>query len=218
MVELVADNTATVEIGRYSPDATLAELVEAIAEALARSNACRDCCTCCSDEIPVNGIELRSIRERKNRAAFGPVLSSLVLPERPDMRARRTAIADLAETFEVSPAAATLLYECNNASPLRLRKKEDGGCLLLAEGLCKEYSARPLVCRLYYCRLGRRLAAVTDMVVSQGVWHSYCVMGWIAEAEVAHNPFLDAAGYEDILLSRFDVPLPEPGERAASLL
>ncbi len=218
MVELITNDAASIEMGRYSPDATLTELADSLSGVLARLAACAKCCTCCFDTIPVNGLELARLKQVMNLTCISSDFPSLALPPKPDMLSRKASIEDLRETFDLPPGAATLLYEYNNAEPVCMRRKDDGSCFFLSEGLCAHYSMRPLVCRLYYCRLGSHLAAITDMIVSQGVWHSYVELGWIAEADIAHNPFLSASRYEDVLLSRFDMPLPALGERAAYLL
>jgi Fe-S-cluster containining protein len=133
--------------------------------------------------------------------------SVLILPEKPDIAARRKAIREMAETSGITALEATLLYEYNNAEPIILAKQDGGECCFLRENLCSKYLIRPYSCGLYLCNMGEKLSYIQEMIIRQGTWHAYYRLGWISAEEIAHNPFLKADSYDKLLLADFDFKL-----------
>ncbi|HET6487752.1 MAG TPA: hypothetical protein VFH83_15095, partial [Spirochaetia bacterium] len=164
------------------------------------------------------GIEVRNLKVSPRDVSMAERLPYLRLPERPDLQKRRKGIRDLRETFGVPTRTATALYEYNNADPVCIAKADSGDCLFIREGLCAQYAVRPLVCRLYHCRLGEKLSALNEAIIGQGVWHSYCALGWIDEKEIAHNPFVGASDYQRIRLDAFDRDFEDLVAQASYLL
>ncbi|MBT3275206.1 MAG: hypothetical protein HN368_18775, partial [Spirochaetales bacterium] len=105
---------------------------------------------------------------------------------------------------------AALLYEYNQAEPITLRKGTSGtgaSCMFLEDKLCSIYQARLYTCGLYICTMADKLSILQEQIVRQGIWHSYFQLGWVAESEIGHNPFLKGGSYSRILLSAFDFDL-----------
>ena len=204
MIELVLDENGAIEIGDCSRDSTLQDLVDALGGWLTGHGACRRCTRCCTDVIPLNGFEIQRLQDSVRGASIAERAPYLRMPEPPDLHRRREGIREMQRTFEMSTKAATALYEHNNADPVCIAKADTGDCFFIRDGLCTRYSTRPLVCRLYHCRLGKRLSALNESIIAQGVWHSYSVLGWIDEKDLAHNPFVGAASYRQIRLDAFD--------------
>ena len=204
MIELTLDDNGAIEIGELSTDSTLQELMDALGGWMADHRACRRCTRCCTDVIPLNGIEIKRLQHSLGGASTVEQLPHLLLPAPPDLRRRRDGIRELQQTFEMPITTATAFYEHNNADPVCIAKVDTGDCWFIRDGLCARYDTRPLVCRLYHCRLGEKLSALNEAIIGQGVWHSYCVLGWIEEKEIAHNPFVTASSYHQIRLDAFD--------------
>ena len=207
----------TIEIVSYSEEASLEELktlVDAfrVREGL-KTAYCQGCGGCCSDEnLPVLAYDLASIR--RFLGVDDEILFSryLELPERPSTEQRTKAVGEMMRNHGFDTITASLLYEYNQAEPIRLRENDAGSCLFLENDLCAIYQARPYTCGLYVCNMADRLSALQEQIVRQGIWHSYTELGWIEADEIEHNPFLRASGYCDIPLSSFDVDLSEAME------
>ena len=58
-----------------------------------------------------------------------------------------------------------------------------------------------------------KLSVLQEQIVRQGIWHSYVELRWIEAESIAHNPFLEASGYGEVMISDFDVDLSEALER-----
>ena len=172
-------------------------------EADLKTRHCYACGLCCYDDVPVLGYDLAALR-----AALGDRFDRHVcLPARPDLAARRGAVRDLARQHGLQDLEAVLIYEHNNSQPVTMARESPGPCLLLQDRLCTIYAARPFICRLYVCNMGEKLEALYDAIVSQGVWHSYHLLGWVPAAEIVHNPFLAASAFDELHLGSFEEDL-----------
>ncbi len=212
MIDFSITGKNSVDIKEYSQDCSLGDLVNGLDLFLLKNGACRRCGTCCHDPIPLNGIELREIMGGKTGSPRP------LIPKKPDVGKRIKSIKEISRTFEMPMDAATILHDFNNADPVCVPKTADGNCVHNAQSECSIYPDRPLICRLYHCRFRPRLSGLVDMIVAQGVWHSYLIMGWIGEKDISRNPFLGAGAYADIPLSAFDRGPGGPGGDAAYLL
>lgn len=166
---------------------------------------CAACGRCCRYEhLPVFGLD---ILETKNRLGEEVWRNYVTLPEQPSPAERREAILEFVQNHDLDHATATLLYEYNVAEPVSYAKSSDGGCVYLTNGLCSNYPDRAFTCALYACTTGERLSNLQELIVRQGVWHSYYVLGWIEAEDIEHNPFLSAETYESVRIADFDVDL-----------
>lgn len=214
MVSLAVDNDR-IELLDYSDAATLVELAESLNRFCAQpalvTGFCASCARCCYDAIPLFGYDLEALQ--RLAAGRGQQLADyVVLPAPADAAARRRAIAELERDNGMNRAEATLIYEANAAEPITPARNGLGGCRFLDGALCSIYPLRPFACRLYLCNMGERLEALYDSIVTQGVWHSYHVMGWIAAEEIAHNPFLAAQGFDEVAIESFESDLTAAAE------
>lgn len=219
MLEFIAENEE-IELKYYNQDATLSELSASL-EAFRlscglKTSECRGCGECCSDNIPVLGLDIPTLLEGLHIDFSQAIQSILVLPERPDLDFRRKAIKEMAQSASISTLEAALLFEYNNAEPIILARR-DGlspqcddnpqACCFLQDNLCSRYTVRPYSCGLYLCNMGERLSYIQEMIVRQGTWHAYFKLGWIEEEEIVHNPFLKADSYDKLLVSDFEFKL-----------
>lgn len=205
-----------IELEDYTNDVTILELADAVesfqlhhsqSESLKTRNCC-GCGVCCHDLIPVLGMDL---------AAFGfqpgqgeeLLRNQLVLPDPPDLRRRSKDIRETMTRFGIGEPEATFLYDVNQAEPLALPRREDGGCRYLEGNLCSIYEKRPFNCRFYLCNMGTRLAALQETLVSQGTWHAYAMLGWIPEAALPHNPFIHRRDYTAVPVAELEFKLDE---------
>ncbi len=214
MVELRV-NDGRLDLDAYSPDATLEDLRAAVEAA--RSDPmlitafCAGCGRCCyHEQLPLFGYDLIAMRERTGDADLGEYV---VFPPAPSLAERSAAVEDLMRQHGFDRITATLLFEYNAADPITYRKSNSGSCAFLQNGFCTNYSRRAYTCSLYVCAMGDRLASLQERIVRQGVWHSYSVEGWIAESEIAHNPFASATSYRDVLIAGFDDDLSDALEK-----
>jgi Fe-S-cluster containining protein len=199
-----------IELLDYSPSTTLVELAEQLnafrSQPGLMTSFCAMCSRCCYDTIPLFGYDVASLQrlaaERGERFE-----DYVVLPERVSTAARRRGIRELERDNGMSRAEATLIYEANAASPISLARNGLGGCRFLDGPLCSIYPRRPFACRLYLCNMGERLESLYDGIVTQGIWHSYHVMGWIEAEEIIHNPFLSAESFDEVMLEGFEADL-----------
>jgi len=210
MIEFIAENEE-IELKSYDPGTTLKELSDAL-EAFRltcsfKTIDCKGCGECCSDNIPVLGLDLQVLQEGLGISFEEASQSIITLPERPDMNARRKAIKEMSKSASISEIEAAILYEYNNAEPIILAKQEKGECCFLKNKLCSKYTIRPYSCGLYLCSMGEKLSCLEEMIIRQGTWHAYCRLGWISRREISHNPFLKADSYDKLLLSDFDFNL-----------
>lgn len=210
MIEFIAENEE-IELNYYDPDTTLSELaVELEAFRLTcglKTSECKGCGECCSDDIPVLGLDVSTILKGMNIDFDQAVQSTLVLPEKPDVAFRRKAILEMAQSSSITPLEATLLFEYNNAEPIILASKNREVCCFLEDNLCSHYTIRPYSCGLYLCNMGERLSYIQEMIIRQGTWHAYYKLGWINEEEIAHNPFLKADSYDKLYVADFEFNL-----------
>ncbi len=214
MIDLRLNDENCLELEEYSPDCTLAELVDGIAAAGDHHSLCARCARCCRDPIPLIGFEVGKIKESE-----APVIAfdSLTFPAPPDAGLREKSVRDLERNFGLSRRQAEVFYEYNSAEPIALGKADDGRCFYQQGDLCGIYAGRPLVCRLYHCRQGARLSGLRELIMARGIWHSFVVMGWLDRAALADNPFAGGGMSDDILLKDFDLSIDEIVEKTCTL-
>ncbi len=205
----VLDNQ--IELEEYSDDATLPELAATL-EAFRgtcelKTKHCRGCGECCGDDIPVLGFDLPRLMAGTSLTIDELPQSMLVLPEAPSLERREKAIRDLIREHGFSELNATLLYEYNNAEPAILSRNDDGTCRFLKDKLCSFHEHRPYACGLYLCTMAEKLSFVHEMIVRQGTWHLYSVLGWIPREAISHNPFTRASSWDALSVRDFDVDL-----------
>ena len=201
-----------IELVSYSRNATLLELRDAVENFRLgkglKTDHCAGCGECCYFEtLPVLGLDLLSIKKNLNVDDNELFSTYLELPERPDINGRRKAIVELARDNSLDSTTAALLFEYNNAEPINLRKGLSGSCKFLENNLCTIYGARLYTCGLYVCTAGEKLSVLQEQIVRQGAWHSYFIMGWIDQIDIAHNPFLGHTSFSTVTLSAFDVDM-----------
>lgn len=213
MIEFAIEDNE-IELKHYDPDTTLTDLVKGLeayrtSEAAAdlKTSGCKGCGECCSDNIPVLGLDIPRLMDGLGIGFDEAANSIFMLPEKPDMAFRRKAIKEMARSASISEFEATLLFEYNNAEPVIMAKNADMQCCFLSSGLCSKYSIRPYSCGLYLCNMGPRLSYIQEMIIRQGTWHAYFRLGWISEADITHNPFLTADSYDGLLVSDFEFRL-----------
>ncbi len=126
MIEFIVENEE-IELKSYNPDATLAELAEELEvfrmTCGLRTSECRGCGECCSDNIPVLGLDIPPLMEGLGMSFEQAVQGVLVLPEKPDMAFRRKAIREMSSAASITLLEAALLFEYNNAEPIILAKQ-----------------------------------------------------------------------------------------------
>ena len=210
MIAFKADKK-TIELAGYSDDTTLNELVSGL-EAYRMKNSlktrnCQGCGKCCKDDIPVLGFDLPVIPGGLSLKHETSSDSCIVLPEKPDNEARQKALLELQRTNGLTKLEASLIYEYNNSEPLILARQQDGACLFLKNRLCSVYGRRPYSCGLYLCNMGERLSYIQEMIIRQGTWHAYNLMGWVSAEEISHNPFLKSRSYDELLVKDFEFGL-----------
>ncbi len=209
MIEFISDN-GKVELKYYDPDATLAELATELeifrSTCDLKTSKCKGCGECCSDNIPVLGLDISPLLEGLGMSFEQAVQSVLVLPDKPDMAFRSKAIREMASATSITPLEATLLFEYNNAEPIILTKQVQHPpvCCFLHENLCSRYTIRPYSCGLYLCNMDQHLSYLQEMVIRQGTWHAYYKLGWVAAEDISHNPFLKADSYDKLPIADFD--------------
>lgn len=200
-----------IELSGYSEDTTLNELVSEL-EAFRLKNRlktrnCQGCGKCCKDNIPVLGLDLPEIPGGLSAVQEESYDSCIVLPEKPCKETRQKALAELQRTNGLKKLEASLIFEYNNAEPLILSRQQDSTCLFLKNKLCSVYDKRPYSCGLYLCNMGEKLSYIQEMIIRQGTWHAYQLLGWVAAEEISHNPFLKARSYDELLVREFDFDL-----------
>jgi len=228
MVRFFITENDEIEIDSYDAGTTLADLaaeLEAFRETAPhlKTGKCKGCGECCSDNIPVLGLDFAVLGIDPGALVSGPAAlgpgpghasgNIVVLPDKPDMGFRRKAIREMCGWTSISELEATLLFEYNNAEPLTLARQASGACCFLRDGLCSRYTRRPYSCGLYLCNMGKRLAYIQEMIVRQGTWHAYYKLGWISGKDIPHNPFLRADSYDKLLAADFDFDLGNTSEQ-----
>lgn len=196
-----------IELQQYSEDTTLAQFADAVEELLAsprkKAATCHRCGQCCNNP-PVLGLDM-AILSAKAGIPVGQWVKEHLLPiELPDLASRRKGIAELSSQAHLSETEATILYEFNQSEPLTFKQNVDESCSYLQGGLCSNYNNRPYICRLYQCSLGDRLQSLREMIVCQGTWYAYALLGAVPAEEIDHNPFLSAKAYHDVKLKDFE--------------
>jgi Fe-S-cluster containining protein len=204
MIEFSIDNKDCIEVEKYSEDCTVEEYANNLTERINKVNICERCGNCCFDIIPIIGYEIRRIMEIMNIKTISQEFYYLVLPNKPNVAGKNNSIHDLMKTYNLSESIATILYEYNNVEPITMNKNKDGQCLSITDDKCAKYKIRPLICRLYHCNLGNKVSALNELIINQGIWHSYYIMEWIKEKDISHNPFIKGNNLEEVLLKDFD--------------
>jgi hypothetical protein len=210
MVEFVIKKKE-IELKEYSDDASLVEFAGKL-EAFRKTNKlktslCCGCGECCSDNIPVLGLDLSLLIQGLSISLEELKETCLTIPMQPDLQTRRKAIKEMVSSNGLTTMEATLIYEYNNSEPIILAKKNAGECCFLENKLCSKYEFRPYSCSLYLCNMGEKLSYLQEMIIRQGTWHAYHLLGWIPENEIAHNPFLKSGFYNKLLIKDFDFEL-----------
>jgi len=207
----------SIELEGHRPEATLADLVDAVEGARTApglpTERCHGCGKCCREPIPVLGYDHARLARRLGVSQERLAERFLSAPQRPDPHERADDIGRLERQIGLSPEEATLIYEHNRSEPVTLERDETGRCCFLENNLCSIYEDRPFICRLYICNMGEKLSILYEQIESQGVWHSYAALGWLDARAIAHNPFLRGARYEQIRLSWFEVSLDHAMEK-----
>lgn len=197
-----------IELAEYTEDVTLpvlvAELEDFRLKNRLKTRKCKGCGECCSDNIPVLGLDLAALTQGLQTDMEELKSRYLILPEPPNLKFRRKAVDEMVRMNGLASLEAALIYEYNNAEPIIVAKREGGACLLLQNNLCSMYTHRPYSCGLYLCNMGSRLSYLQEMIIRQGTWHAYHLLGWIPEEEIAHNPFLKAHSYQDLRVRDFE--------------
>lgn len=198
------------ELIEHSNDATLAELLEVsesfVSELKKQSVQCRMCGECCQRE-PVLGLDMILLAKREGKGVQEWAAARLMPCGLPDMAAREKGIAELRSQTGLSGSEAAVLYEYNQSEPLSFKQNENERCFYQNGNLCSNYADRPYICRLYLCKFGDKLQDLLEMVVTQGTWHAYSLLGGVPEAAIPHNPFLKAESFSDVRLKDFEFGL-----------
>lgn len=216
MIEFITENNA-IELKYYDPDTSLRELSDEL-EAYRltcglKTAECKGCGECCSDNIPVLGLDLEPLLKGLDIGFKEASEKLLILPEKPNIASRRKAVAEMSASCGITPLEAAILYEYNNAEPIILGKQAGGECCFLRNNLCSQYSIRPYSCGLYLCTMGEKLSYLQEMVIRQGTWHAYYKLGWICREDISHNPFLKASSYDQLPVKDFDFDLKDSLEQ-----
>ena len=211
MIRLAVEDN-TIEMLEYSESSSLSELRQCVEETREHEGLktadCAGCGQCCFYEnLPILGYDISPLAENLGVTVKQLFEKWVSKPEPPNIDERRIAIRDLERQQKVSSQVAALLYEYNQAEPIRFAKSEAGSCVLLNDNLCTIYTIRPYTCALYVCNMGEKLSVLQEQIVRQGVWHSYFLMEWVPEQDISHNPFLRHNSYDDLLISEFDFDL-----------
>jgi Fe-S-cluster containining protein len=209
MIEL-AVKKGKLELINYSEDTTLADLLadtESFVSALNKKSVqCRMCGECCH-RPPVLGLDIQLLAEAKGESVQKFAGSHLMPPVLPDLPARQKGIGELRQQANLTELEATILYEYNQSEPMTFIHNDNDRCFYQNGNLCGNYDRRPFICRLYLCRFGEKLQDLMEMVVTQGTWHAYALLGAVPMDAIAHNPFVKAKSYQDVLLKEFEFGL-----------
>ena len=221
MVKLILKENK-IELAEYSVDATIQELSDAVElfrlhDTKLKTRSCKGCGECCNQPIPVLGLDLLKIQKTTGLTLNEILEKYIVLPQKPNIDARKSSIKDFIKMCDVSLTEAAALYEYNECEPLILPRKEDGTCVFLdnATGLCTIFGQviRPFTCELYICTMGDELSITQEMIVRQGTWHAYYLLGWINKEEIFHNPFLNADNYDKVYIKDFEFNCKKAAEK-----
>lgn len=209
MIEFVTKKGKLELIGDIG-DATLAELLaesEAFVTTLKKQSVqCRMCGECCH-KAPVLGLDILAQASDAGMDVGQWAESHLMLPAMPDLAARRKGISELQQQACITEMEAAVLYEYNQSEPVSFIHNEADRCFYQNGALCGNYAQRPFVCRLYLCRFGERLQDLLEMVVTQGTWHAWAVLGAVPMEAIAHNPFAGKERYDQVKLKDFEFEL-----------
>lgn len=202
-----------------SDDATLADLADTIELFIADKKAGEVCCKCCGEcccRAPVLGLDMIIAARREGMSVREWAEKRLLPPVFPDLAARIKLIAEFIQQTGLPELEATVLYEYNQSEPLSFLQTEAERCAYQKNNLCSIYADRPFVCRLYLCAFGERLQSLEEMIVAQGTWHAWSLLGGVPEEMIAHNPFLKAETYSDLLIRDFEFKFDEALEELFS--
>jgi len=198
-----------IELKEYSDDASLQELTKEV-ESFRLTNHlktryCKGCGECCNQPIPVMGLDIMILQENTGLSLYKVLEKYIVFPQKPNLNSRRDGIKEFVNMCGLSKSEAALLYEYNQCEPLILPRKKDGTCSFLNNqtGLCTIYEYRPFTCGLYICTMGDELSMLQEMIVRQGTWYAYSLLGWVDRGEISHNPFLNADSYDRVYIKDF---------------
>jgi Fe-S-cluster containining protein len=209
MIEL-AYKKRKLDIVDHSPDASLAELADAVETFASGSKAgeagCKRCGECCNRE-PVLGLDMKILSKREGMGLKEWAAARLMPPQFPDLAAREKLIAEFRRQSGMPGLEATVLYEYNQSEPLSFRQDENDRCFYQKDDLCSNYENRPFICRLYLCSFGEKLQGLEEMIVAQGTWHAWHLLGAVPEEMIRHNPFLKADTYGDVKIKDFEYGL-----------
>ncbi len=210
MIDLIVRDK-TIELRGFSENATLADLVEATERIRLtgglKTEHCYACGICCREPIPVLGFDIARLKRRLGVSEGLLEERYIDLPEVPNGEERNQSIRALRTEHSFSDLQATLVYEFNSAEPVTLKRKVEGSCVFLENNLCTIYGDRPFICRLYLCNMAEELSTLYETITTQGTWFTYSRLGWIAEGEIPHNPFIKAKSYDEVLLGAFQFDL-----------
>ncbi len=205
MIRLELENDK-IELKEYSDDASLQELTKEV-ETFRLTNDlktryCKGCGECCNQPIPVLGLDIINFQKKTSLSLKEICDKYIVFPRKPDLNSRRKGIKEFMNMCGLTKEEAALLYEYNQCEPLILPRKKDGTCTFLDNetGLCTIYAYRTFTCGLYICTMGDELSMLQEMVVRQGTWHAYSMIGWIDRDEISHNPFINADNYDKVYI------------------
>jgi Fe-S-cluster containining protein len=195
------------DLDEYSENTTLTALLEATESFVASHNVksvrCRMCGECCSRE-PVLGLDMMLLAAREGVSVQDWAAAHLMEPVFPDLAAREKLIREFRAQTGMPELDAIKLYEYNQSEPLSFRQDENERCLYQKDNLCTNYANRPFICKLYLCGFGERLQALEEMIVAQGTWHAWSLLGAVPEVMIKHNPFIGAKSYDELLLKDFE--------------
>jgi Fe-S-cluster containining protein len=205
MIEFVYDSNGFIELKSYSNDCTVEELLEKTIDIGSQINLCKKCGKCCFDTIPIIGSEIKRIMEVLNVDKLDSTFSYLKFPCIPSVEEKTKNIVEIIRSFGMTRIEATMFYEFNAADPIIMNKNADGQCISISNDMCVKYKIRPMICRLYHCKTGAKLSNLREILISQGIWHSYLIMDWINENDIPYNPFLKSTNYDRLFIKDFDI-------------
>jgi Fe-S-cluster containining protein len=205
MIEYMYDRNGFIEMKSYSSDCTVEELIVKTTDIGSQINLCGKCGKCCFDTIPIIGSEVKKIMEVLNIDKIDSSFTYLKFPNIPNIVEKEKNIEEIIRVYGMTKREATIFYEFNAADPIIMNKNIDGQCISISNDMCLKYKIRPIICRLYHCRTGEKLSNIREILICQGIWHSYLIMGWIKENDIPYNPFLKSTNYNELFIKDFDI-------------
>jgi len=198
-----------IDIIEYSADATLEDLVTGTenlrSNGLRKTKTCIGCGNCCMPPPPILGADLADLSLRLCNGDMRKLTDNyLAIPHVPPPELINKQIAELVRLNSFNEKESRLLFEYNNSEPITFKKKENDSCIFFDGEKCTIYEMRPFICRLYNCVMGNRLSVLEEMIVAQGTWHAYSLIGLIQPSDIGHNPFINNEGYKNIKIGSFE--------------